>query len=217
MHWVEAVPLERAFPLYQSTCLCKDLCFWLLAWCHCTKLARLVQAHKVCVTCQLFSSSAITLGLGHLRAGRNRCPKEKCWCLRVCFPVVLSFLLGVFLTCLHFFPSCVYAVLLAICCMSSVSHSGGVKWKVFLLTCFMGGTDGLSMVCSSSFQKEWKVINVLPWLWVGFGYLGHMALLRNKWVFQDPQLPVGLTREMGRFVPCPFVPRDYVPAVKGFK
>ena len=151
---VEAIPLERAFPLYQHACLCKDWCFWLIAWCHWTKLSSLVQAHKVCVICQLFSSSAITLGLGHLRAGRNRCLKEKCWWLRVCFPVVLNFLLGVFLTCLSFFPSCVYAVLLAICCMSSVSHSGVVKWKVSLLRCFMGGTDGLSMVCSLFFQKE---------------------------------------------------------------
>lgn len=93
-------------------------------------------------------------GIGASKGREEQVSKGEMLVPESMFPVVLSFLLGVFLTCLSFFPSCVYAVLLAICCMSSVSHSEVVKWKVFLLTCFMGGTDGLSMVCSSSFQKE---------------------------------------------------------------
>ena len=47
------------------------------------------------------------------------------------------------------------------------------------------------------------MINVLPWLWIGFGYLGHMALLRNKRVFQDPQLPVGLLGKWVDLFPVP--------------
>lgn len=60
------------------------------------------------------------------------------------------------------------------------------------------------------------MINVLPWLWIGFGYLGHMALLKQMSI-SGSSTTSRSTREMGRFVPCPFVLGDYVQAVKGFK
>ena len=85
-----------------------------------------------------------------------------------------------------------YAVLLAICWMSSVSHSEVVKRKVFLLRCFVEETDRLSIDFWQLLSKRVKVINVFPWLWICFGRLGYMAFLTNNRVFKDPQLPVKL-------------------------
>lgn len=51
--------------------------------------------------------------------------------------------------------------------------------SVFLNKCFVDETDRLSIDFWQLLSKSVKVINVFPWLWTCFWYIGCMPLLET--------------------------------------
>lgn len=118
----------------------------------------------------------------------------------MCFPVVLNFLLGIFLTLVSFLLVS-YAILLAIYWMSCLSRSGVVIWKLVLVfRCFVDETDRFSIDFWQPLSRSVEVINVFPWLWTCFWHIGCVTLLRNNRVFKNPELPVEPNVYLGKWV-----------------